>query len=114
MRVFILVDMTNLADSHGSVPHFEMRHRLALALEWAHVPVSEMAEELGISRNTVGNYLAGRTVPSRAILRVWSLRCGVPFDWLLTGTIPKDGPDSGPGQVTDMSGWTRKSRLQAA
>lgn len=46
-----------------------------------------MAAELGVARNTVGNYLAGRTSPARSVLRVWALRTGVPFEWLLNGDI---------------------------
>lgn len=66
---------------------------MALALEASDVKVSEMADELGVGRNTVGNYLAGRTNPTRSVLRVWALRTGVPFDWLLTGHVAYDGPD---------------------
>lgn len=69
----------------ATVPHFEMRHRLGLALEAADVSVHEMADELGVSRNTVGNYLAGRTRPHKAVLRVWALRTGVPYEWLAGG-----------------------------
>lgn len=44
-----------------------------------------MADYIGKSRNTVGNYLAGRSKPDLAVLRVWALRCGVPLEWLRTG-----------------------------
>lgn len=87
--------MTNLADQGNPVPRFEMRHRMGLALEAGDVKVSEMADELGVGRNTVGNYLAGRTKPTRSVLRVWALRTGVPFDWLLTGHVSDNGPDEG-------------------
>jgi len=69
------------------LPEFEMRHRMELALEYASVTINEMARELGISRTTISNYLHGRTQPRRGDLIAWSLRCGVPFDWLV-------GPDS--------------------
>lgn len=64
------------------MPVFGLRHRLALALDHSGVSVHDMADELGVSRNTVGNYLAGRTMPHKAVLRVWAMRCGVPFEWL--------------------------------
>jgi transcriptional regulator with XRE-family HTH domain len=73
---------------------------MGLALEASDVKVAEMADELGVGRNTVGNYLAGRTQPSRSTLRVWALRTGVPFEWLLTGTITDNGD---PGQETRMA-----------
>jgi len=72
------------------LPRFELRHRMALALEWGKVSIAAMAEELELSRYTISNYLHGRTRPSRAVLRVWAMRCGVPFDWLLTGVDPPD------------------------
>jgi len=46
-----------------------------------------MATELGVARNTVGNYLAGRSRPSKSVLRVWALRTGVPFEWLQSGKV---------------------------
>lgn len=48
------------------VPEWEMRDRLRKALDVSGVGVSEMADELGVSRNAVGNWLAGRTKPSRS------------------------------------------------
>lgn len=69
------------------VPVFGLRHRLALALDYSGVSVHDMADELGVSRNTVGNYLAGRTTPHKAVLRVWALRTGVPFEWLARGEV---------------------------
>ena len=38
------------------------------------------------------NYLSGRTKPGKAVMRVWALRCGVPYVWLATGEVPKDNP----------------------
>lgn len=92
------------------VPHFEMRHRLGLALEHADVSVQAMADELGVSRNTVGNYLAGRTQPSTAVVRVWALRTGVPYAWLRDGIIDLDGPE-GPGMLAGPgSGWVTAAK----
>lgn len=72
------------------VPAFGMRHRLALALDYSGVSVHDMAEELGVSRNTVGNYLAGRTRPSKSVLRVWASTTRVPYEWLSAGELPND------------------------
>lgn len=92
--------MINVGNTTENVPTFGLRHRLALALEAAEVSVAAMADELGVSRNTVGNYLAGRTTPPRPTLRVWALRCGVPFEWLWTGEVPQTPPDGPNGTVT--------------
>jgi transcriptional regulator with XRE-family HTH domain len=86
--------MTDTAQ-HGGVPQFEMRHRMRLALEHARVSVNEMGDLLGVDRNTVSRYLNGHTTPRLSVLRVWSMRCGVPLTWITTGR--SDGNDTGPG-----------------
>lgn len=81
----------------GVVPGFEMRHRLARALEVAGLTRDEMAAELNVHRNTIGNYLNGKYVP-RAVLIAWHLRTGVPLRWLEHGDRPDDNggiPDIG-------------------
>lgn len=91
-------DDTATAQPAG-VPTFELRHRMALALETADLSISGMANHLEVSRNTVGNYIAGRTNPTVATLRVWALRCGVPFAWLRDGTVTPEG--GGPNGTRD-------------
>lgn len=78
----------------GSPWAFGMRHRLALALEISGTSVQEMAVELGVSANTVGNYTSGRTTPKHATLRIWAMRTGAPLEWILTGVDPtsENGP----------------------
>lgn len=85
------------------VPQFELRHRLSLALEVGRVSPAAMAEELDVSETTIRNYRSGRTAPSRATLRVWALRCGVPFEWLVTGVIDVTDPDDGGGIKQESS-----------
>ncbi len=81
-------------------PQFQLKHRLALAMEIAEADRDAIATELGVHKNTVANYLRGETRPSRSVLRVWALRCGVPFEWLETGHSVADGD---PGQETRMA-----------
>lgn len=66
-------------------PQFTLGDRLEKALAHGHISVAEMALRLGVSRQTVGNYLAGRTVPKRAVLQVWADITHVPVEWLITG-----------------------------
>ena len=70
---------------------------MALALEAADIGVQEIAEVLEVSRNTVSNYLHGRSRPNAATLRVWANRCSVDYGWLSTGQIPTEAE----GGVTD-------------
>lgn len=84
----------------GGAPQFQLKHRLSLAMEIADVDRDTIASELGVHKNTVANYLRGETRPSRSVLRVWALRCGVPFEWLETGRHAGEGD---PGQETRMA-----------
>lgn len=92
--------MTNAPTSAAEVPTIEPRHRMRIALEHAGVTMGEMAHLLDVSGNTVGNYLAGRTTPSTAVLRVWAMRCGVPLDWIRYGTANSN--DTSPGGGSDL------------
>ena len=87
------------------IPKFEMRHRLALALEAADVSVEEMADILGVHRNTVGNYLRGSTHPRKLVIQAWAMRCGVPVDWVLYGDPPAP---TGPGSKCAPSDSNRE------
>lgn len=100
--------------SAQATPEFQIHHRMALAMEVAGLDREKLAEELGVHRNTVTNWVKGHTPPSRAVLIAFAFRCGVPFNWLLTGERTYDnGPDSGPGQVTDMSVWKMRRQPPA-
>lgn len=80
----------------GDVPHFELRHRMALALEARDIAVADIAEYLGVHRNTVGGWLHGRSRPSPAVVKLWAQQCRVPHSWLLTGITPDDIPPGTP------------------
>lgn len=85
---------------------------MRIALEHGHVSVADMAETLGCDRNTVGNYLSGRTTPRLPTLRVWAMRCGVPLDWIRYGTGPAtddDGNGGGSRRTTrDIGGYRHR------
>ena len=68
-----------------TIPTWTLGDRMQKALDVSGVSVRQMADELGVSRNTASNYLHGHTKPSRSVLRVWALRTGVPFEWIATG-----------------------------
>lgn len=70
---------------------FVLHDRLRKALEVAGVSVQDMATACGVSRNTVGNWLSGRTAPSRGVLMLWSTVTDAPLNWLETGAVPMPG-----------------------
>lgn len=86
-----------------------MRHRLALALEVSGVSVAEMAEHLGASTNTVGNYTSGRTNPKRPTLVLWAMKTGAPLEWIMTGIDPTD-PEAEKAPTSEGGG--KESRLR--
>lgn len=90
------------------VPEFHLGDRLNKALAHAGMSHQEMAEYLGVTRNTVGNYIGLRTPVTLGTLRLWALRTGVDMEWLQTGVMPgnqgPNGPDGGHGSSMD-TGW---------
>jgi len=48
-----------------------------------------MADYLGVSRQSVGNWMNGRIEPSQQTLRLWAMRTGVSFEWLAGGPVFK-------------------------
>lgn len=79
----------------GNVPPIEVRHRLRIAREYAGLEQNELAERIGVSRNTIGNMEKGHTKPRQIVLNAWALATGVPVKWLEKGETPA-GPDAGP------------------
>jgi transcriptional regulator with XRE-family HTH domain len=52
------------------------------ALRHAGLGVAEMASYLDVTPRSVSNWINGRIAPSVQTLRLWSMRTGVPFEWL--------------------------------
>lgn len=73
-----------------AIPEFELTDRLRRAREFAGFDQARLAEALGISRNSVGNYESGRRLPTRPYLIAWADVTGVDAVWLETGTAPAD------------------------
>ena len=89
--------MTSAYES-GQVPPILVRHRLRIAREYAGLEQDELANQIGVSRNTVGNAERGHVTPRRIVLNAWALVCGVPVSWIITG----EGLPGGPGPGTDQ------------
>lgn len=74
---------------------FTQADRLRKSLHAAGMSSQEMADYLGVNRNTVSRYINDERDPKRSILRLWALRTGVPLEWLETGNIPADNDGGG-------------------
>lgn len=91
--------MTSTAANHPDdvrvVPAWELCDRLARSLRLVGISSIEVAEFMGVNPTTVSRWVNGRTMPSRAVLRIWADMTGVEFEWLETGQDPtgQPGPD---------------------
>lgn len=77
---------------------WDQHDRLQKALRVSGHTAGSLAEALGVHRNTIGNYLSGRTPIDKRTLMAWAMACGVPIAWLETGTVPGRGGGRGPGE----------------
>lgn len=69
------------------IPFLSLPWRMKMALDAAGIGVSEMAERMGVDRNTVSNWINGRVKPRAAFLRVWADECEVDYRWLSEGMV---------------------------
>ena len=82
-------------EAGGAVPVFTVHDRCRKAREWAELEQDELAERVGISRQTVGNYERADVHTLKVlVLRAWADACGVDPEWLIGGTEDPIDPDS--------------------
>ena len=82
--------------NQGTPPVIEVRDRLRIARERAGFEQRDLADAMGVSRNTITNIEKGRTAIRKIVLNAWCMACGIPVDWALTGhTTSPDGDDGG-------------------
>lgn len=77
-------------DQPGAVPPWDLSDRLVKSLKFGRVKPGEMAQYLGVSPAGLRNWTSGKVHPKTSILRLWALRTGVDYGWLLTGAPPPD------------------------
>ena len=78
--------------SAGNIPEWTRGDRMRKALDHAGLTVQDMADYLEVTRQAVGTWVNERRAPSKATMRLWALRTGVPLQWLETGQAPAVGP----------------------
>ncbi|MGW0052090.1 helix-turn-helix transcriptional regulator [Nocardia nova] len=79
----------------GRIPEITLAHRLRIARETAGLDQGQLAELMGVSRNSVGNAESGKHTPRKILINAWALATGVPAYWLETGNPHPGGPDGG-------------------
>lgn len=81
-------------DLSGVVPPEELEDRLRRALKWAGMKPGQMREYLGASESSMTGWLNGSKRPRTHFLKLWALRTGCDYQWLLTGNRPGDAPQA--------------------
>ena len=71
------------------IPHFELKHRVKLAREYAGFQQSDLAKATGLARSTIAYIEAGEGRPRKASIALIAFATGVERHWLETGEIPK-------------------------
>lgn len=97
---------TTAPATSGRIPSWTVGDRLSKALDDAGISRGEMAQYLDVDRNTVGNYIHGRTKPNHRTLMLWALRTGVDLVWITSG-----GADSVTGG-RGRTGWSWVKRAK--
>lgn len=93
----------------AGVPEWDTADRLRKALRQSRTGTQEMADYLGVSRQSVGNWINGRVAPSTQTLRLWALRTGVSYEWITGATPPDRGIPA--GQRPHITGWRCESTI---
>lgn len=69
----------------GRIPQWTTADRLRKARDHAGLSQADLADAMGVSRNSVSSYETGVVQPRRIVLNAWALTTGVPLSWLMTG-----------------------------
>jgi len=73
------------------LPVWTSGDRIRKAIEFSGHSVQEAADHLGVARNTVSNWMHGRSRPRLSDLRILAAFTGVDESWLVHGTGVTDG-----------------------
>lgn len=99
---------------------FDLLDRLHKSMRVSGKSKAQIAADLGVHRNTVSNYLSGRTPVDRRTMVTWAFSTGVPLEWLETGQGDAgpspdgtDGPEGGPDRPTQTDALARLAAKKA-
>lgn len=71
------------------IPEWTLADRLRKARETAGLDQQQLANAIGVARQTISNYEKGHTAtrPMALVIRQWALATGVDEQWLRTGIV---------------------------
>lgn len=73
--------------TEAAVPEWDLADRMRKALRSSGWSVQEMADYLEVAPTTVSTWINGRNRPSPSAVRLWAMRTGVPYEWLVSGGL---------------------------
>lgn len=82
---------------------------MRLALEARGIEPARMADELGVTPQTIHNYLRGSRTPILGVIKQWAQVCRVPWQWITTGELPDDDNPNGGDVSAPVTLWERRS-----
>lgn len=112
--IIVRMTITTGDDENGQIPMLTLGWRLRMALDFAGLSVQEMADVLELSRTTLSSWMNDRgALPRKIFLKEWSLKTGVDYQWLVTGTARSRRPD-GPNDGVSSECTARDSNPEPA
>lgn len=88
---------------------FDRADRMRRALRVGKVSVTEMADYLEVSRNSVGNWINGHAEPRDRDLKRFALKTGMPLAWIKTGSTDPNGDgtpsEASQNNVSEITVW---------
>lgn len=80
----------------GAIPTWTLPDRLAKARNHAGIEQEELAQAMGVSRQSISNWERGYAKPKRPYVWAWADVTGVDRHWLLWGEEPPDDDGGAP------------------
>ena len=78
----------------GAVPDLNtLPIRLRVSRDYAGLTQTELADRMGVSRQTIANAETGARQPRKVVVTSWAFACGVDAEWLRTGETRNPSPD---------------------
>ena len=68
-------------------PEWTQGDRMHKSLRLTGISVQEMADYLGVARNTVSTWINDRNTPNQRTMMLWAVRTGYPQHWLERGHV---------------------------
>ncbi|MFC8038729.1 helix-turn-helix domain-containing protein [Paenarthrobacter sp. NPDC057355] len=82
----------------------DLADRMRKALRVSDVSVQEIADVVGMNRNTISAWINGRAKPNDRQLAAFAMRTGAPIDWLKTGDYAGQGGPNDGGPLESNTG----------